>query len=344
MKKTVLLLVMLAIGLGAAAQDTLSGYYLTNNYFYYPYRPVSSDSLYLELGYEGGPFMKGETAKVFYTADSICIIGIAAALHDYGADRGSFVNSIYIDTTYETSIEYLRIYETRWDTLVALREAPIHMRHTPVSYYIDFGPENWEVHHSSNPRLEAVYECMFEPITVCDTFLAGRSWYLNELVSVPGVSHQMQLAPEILLCHLYSNGVKPGLMPLQTTVHSTWSSISHVVTTTHPACFDLLFPIIGVPDTNIDPGDTNDVGIARHDLAWRYTTVHPNPAVGSARVTSSFGLALIEAYTTDGVLVHRQQADGLAATLDVSTWPSGTYMLRIDTGVGTVTKKLVVRR
>lgn len=334
MKKIVLIIFALAIGLGAAAQDTVSGFILMDNYFYYPYQPNSEDSLYFTLGHDAGPFMKGESAKAFYTADSICIIGIAAALHDVEMSQSMH----YRDTTYEHSIEYLRIYETRWDTLVALREAPFHMRHTPVSYYIDFGPENREIIHSYEPRIEAVYECMFEePIMVCDTFLAGRSWYLNELFPVPGESYQMQQAPEIAQCDLCPNRLKPDIIPSQKTIVCMWSSISHRAYIRYSDCFTLLFPIIREPDTN-------DVGVDRHDLAWRYTAVHPNPAVGSARVTSSFGLSLIEVYNTEGVLVHRQQASGLTATLDVSAWPSGTYILRINTGAGTVTKRLVVRR
>ena len=35
---------------------------------------------------------------------------------------------------------------------------------------------------------------------------------------------------------------------------------------------------------------------------------------------------------------------GLTATLDVSRWPAGTYILRLHTPAGTVGKKLIVRR
>ena len=351
MKKNVLFIFALAMSLSIAAQDTLSGFNLTNNYLFYPYWPSSEDSLYISLGYYAGPFMKGESAKAFYTADSLRITGIAAALYDIACERTSFANTHYIDTTYRTSKEFLRIYETRWDTLVAIREATIHMRHTPVSYYIDFGPENMAYTHQYFPRLEAVYECMFEPITVCDTFLVGRSWYLNELFPVPGATYQMQAAPEIATVNLSSNGIKPDFsFPPQKMIECMWSNNpylyrAYVKTTT--GILPLIFPIIGEPDTNstpTDPTDTTEVGVERHDLAWRYTSVYPNPATGPVRVTSSFELGLIEVYSPEGVLIHSQQTSGLVAKLDVSAWPSGTYMLRISTCVGTVTKKLVVRR
>ena len=34
---------------------------------------------------------------------------------------------------------------------------------------------------------------------------------------------------------------------------------------------------------------------------------------------------------------------GLTATLDVSRWPAGTYILRLHTPAGTVGKKILVR-
>ena len=37
------------------------------------------------------------------------------------------------------------------------------------------------------------------------------------------------------------------------------------------------------------------------------------------------------------------EASGLQATLDVASWPAATYLLRITTPMGTVTKKLIVR-
>ena len=68
----------------------------------------------------------------------------------------------------------------------------------------------------------------------------------------------------------------------------------------------------------------------------------PNPAVDEARVLSSLGLRGIEAYNAGGQKVYEGKAKGLEATLDVKGWPRGTYLLRITTSMGTVTKKLLV--
>ena len=60
-------------------------------------------------------------------------------------------------------------------------------------------------------------------------------------------------------------------------------------------------------------------------------------------VLSSFGLTRIEAYDPNGHRVADLPATGLQATLDVASWPAATYLLRITTPMGTVTKKLIVR-
>ena len=73
-------------------------------------------------------------------------------------------------------------------------------------------------------------------------------------------------------------------------------------------------------------------------------SVQPNPAVDEARVLSSFGLRGIEAYNAGGQKVYEGKAKGLEATLDVKGWPRGTYLLRITTPLGTVTKKLLEQK
>ena len=108
--------------------------------------------------------------------------------------------------------------------------------------------------------------------------------------------------------------------------------------------------IIGGDTLVVNPGDsvvvnpgTPAVGFVQPDLVYRYTSVQPNPATDRVKVVSSFGLTRIEVYDTRGRLLHDLPASGLKATLDVSSWPRGTYLLRITTPVGQTTKKLLVQ-
>jgi hypothetical protein len=102
--------------------------------------------------------------------------------------------------------------------------------------------------------------------------------------------------------------------------------------------------IINPGDTIVVPGgDTTGVGIQGVNLLYRYTAVQPNPATDKVRVTSSFGLTRIEAYDLRGRLLFETPASGLKADLDVSSWPRGTYLLRISTPAGPTTKKLLVQ-
>ena len=106
----------------------------------------------------------------------------------------------------------------------------------------------------------------------------------------------------------------------------------------------ILFPILTpLPDTT-----TNDTTLSagEPDMLRRYTAVTPNPATGRAKVVSSFGLTLVEAFNAAGEKVHELRLPDapLTATIDVSRWPSGTYILRLHTPQGIATKKLVVSR
>lgn len=79
------------------------------------------------------------------------------------------------------------------------------------------------------------------------------------------------------------------------------------------------------------------------DLVYRYTAVQPNPATEKVRVTSSFGLGRIEAYDESGRRVFGTTASGMVATIDVASWKKGVYLLRIATGAGPTTKRLIVK-
>ena len=51
----------------------------------------------------------------------------------------------------------------------------------------------------------------------------------------------------------------------------------------------------------------------------------------------------IEADDLRGRLLFETPASGLKADLDISTWPRGTYLLRIQTPAGPTTKKLLIQ-
>ena len=69
----------------------------------------------------------------------------------------------------------------------------------------------------------------------------------------------------------------------------------------------------------------------------------PNPATGEVRIASGIEMMQIEVYDEKGGLLHTLPATGLKADLDVSSWPRGTYLLRILTPAGPTTKKLLVQ-
>ena len=74
-----------------------------------------------------------------------------------------------------------------------------------------------------------------------------------------------------------------------------------------------------------------------------YVELLPNPTKGMTVVSSSYRLSRIRAYNMQGQLVlDRRPSLSQSATLDLSAWPKGTYLLRITTLAGIVSKKLVV--
>ena len=94
----------------------------------------------------------------------------------------------------------------------------------------------------------------------------------------------------------------------------------------------------------VNPGSHLAI-IRQDDLIYRYTSLQPNPATDRVSVLSSFGITAIEAYDLRGRKVYevRTPNSEFKVTLDVSSWPRGTYLLRILTPAGPTTKKLLIQ-
>ena len=70
--------------------------------------------------------------------------------------------------------------------------------------------------------------------------------------------------------------------------------------------------------------------------------VTPNPAGTIAGISASQPIERLEVYNLAGEKVYESQPGYIIATLDVSRWPSGLYVLKIHSTHETITKKLTV--
>ncbi|MBP5547539.1 MAG: T9SS type A sorting domain-containing protein [Bacteroidales bacterium] len=94
-----------------------------------------------------------------------------------------------------------------------------------------------------------------------------------------------------------------------------------------------------VPNLHPDSGDTTAI----NDVVARHTHLMPNPTSDRVTVVSSYQLQKVELFGTDGKLIVSFDTNGLSAEIDLSAYPSGTYIVRIRTNAGVATKRLVKR-
>ena len=85
---------------------------------------------------------------------------------------------------------------------------------------------------------------------------------------------------------------------------------------------------------NLAIGQPSDIGVS----------IVPNPATDAVTVSADATLLTLELRDLLGRTVLTQQPASTKTTLDVSTLPAGTYILRLHTPQGVATKKLVVSR
>lgn len=216
----------------------------------------------------------------------------------------------------------------------------MHRRYDTPAYYVASG---WIVngHNVTYPMYEKYFD---SSIVLTDTFYLGATQH-----TIDGrLAKPHHIGFRLLSCRT------DGIREYQAYYYCWSDKPAHWVFPNHnypPSSANgylLIFPILTPePSNNTDStgvgGDTTLAVTTPTGLLGRYVTVHPNPAAGEAQVLSSFGLSHIEALDASGHPVLSRDVSGYEARLDLSSWPQGLYLLRIQTPIGTATKKLLVR-
>ena len=354
--------------------------YFTDNWPVGFYNASDEDTLRCQFYWFSAGYNIAAEAFRKYTKDTITVYGIAASMESKKDHYGEeFRPESYLDTTYEDVYDYLRLFEAGPSQPIPIGEPlKVHMHVTPISYYIDldiYPVPAWE--NRKWPVLP-MYERYFRtPVKVVDSFYVGRECHACRYAEgYDGTTMPISIAeifPTTDSVVLFQYSCRKGYArPFGYTGPFDTSFFRWIYDTTHwgwNRYAPMMFPIITPPDTTIVSNDTiiiNDtlilcdtlivgddtiisydtiLGIDDHGLLGRLTGVMPNPATGKVRVLSSFGLTMVEAFNTAGEKVHelRLPDTPLTATLDVSHWPTGTYILRLHTPQGVATKKLIVK-
>ncbi len=326
MKKEFFFVLMLFLTtVGIQAQDTINRlspkYYV--NHPHWSDDTLKLDTAYCTSRYWFSANAHGETAKQCYAKDSLKIYGVAAAI-DIGAGQSQ---SNVIDTSYDSVCEYIRLYKKNpTGNLDVIAQTQVCALDSIVGYLMFLPQEN----------LMGIYESYFEdgPITVVDTFYVGFTQYLDTQTVVDGRNMWLHWRMCLGTVGRYCTDVPDFPLELHDIVysHDNYSGWQRYFKKVY------LFPIYN-PEEIYPP---TPEGIAERGVLERYVTVSPNPARTEVKVVSSFPIKTMEAFNATGQKVCSLPASGPQAVLDVREWPSGTYVLNINTMAGMVTKKVVV--
>ena len=359
MKKNVLFIVFATLIGGSVswAQDTIVANSPKETYFYHPW--IDRDTvMLLESDFHSDPGCFNEEAYAWYTKDTIQVYGLTVSLSL--KDFWSYGQEIPCsDTTMDSIYSMVRLYERTGNTLRVLGERCAHLRDSAIAYYLLLN--KWNELYDIPMVPIPVYELYFDtPITIVDSFFVGFTF--SKCAYLPGGGYTHRYSYSI-------NGYQDRMErrttdePFVRAYHrggdSTWRFTSSIYAEHYH-----LYAIIAPPDSTVNPGDTiinpgdtiinpgdtiinpgDTLAIRTNDILYRYTALQPNPASDKVKVLSSFGITAIEAYDLRGRKVYevRTPNSEFKVTLDVSSWPRGTYLLRITTSNGITTKKLLLR-
>lgn len=346
MKKILLFFIGLAFAMtsgSVAAQDTLDILQKTN---YYSHSGCDLDSLCKNYGFNtwGGwqNVCGSEMAAVFISNTALTVYGIVACLTE------TFPEESVYDTSYDHSIQHLRLYLPSAGGPQCVRQARIHLHHTPISYYADFH----DVLNGMNPYIPT-YERYFDSaITVTGKFYCGMTYTAREPYHADNGHTYGCEYPQFYLMEIHGlidwSGDNHYTYDCLDTIWSGYTRCGETGTQWREECYGhgsntklLIFPILTPPDSTYVPDTASADGPS---LADRLTGVMPNPASEIAKIVSSFGLTHVEIYNSKGTKIYDQPATDYSTTVNTSNWPAGIYIVRIYTPYGTATKRLTIVR
>ena len=329
-----------AFGVTVMAQDTIATDTLKGSYFHN--RWFDQDTLLLsQNGYVSFHF--SELAFAYHTDDTMKVYGVAISS---SLDTNIYGNT-WLDTTLDKVYRTVRLYVPEGDSLRMLAERQFYIKDAEVAYYMAMNKRDLFMPDSTLKPFP-VYELFFDsPVAVKDTFYIGFNYETNCKYLDPTLGRVFNYKYTMTINGFLQSGRKDTVTRAQRRTEEspnydqgTWLIRTRIA----PQTIVFLYAITEPGDGTSGGGSGSDttLTITASDAAARYVSVQPNPAVDEARVLSSLGLRGIEAYNAGGQKVYEGKAEGLEATLDVKGWPRGTYLLRITTPMGTVTKKLLV--
>ena len=331
-----------AFGATVMAQDTIATDTLKGSYFHN--RWVDKDTLMLsKTAMLSGQF--SEVAYAYHTDDTMKVYGVAIS-----SSLDSNFNNTWLDTTLDKVYRTVRLYVPEGDSLRMLAERQFYIKDAEVAYYMAMNKRDLFMPDSTLKPFP-VYELFFDsPVAVKDTFYIGFNFETNCRYHDPTLGRVFNYKYTMTLNGLLPAWVAGRRDTVTIAQRRTEESPNYdqgtwlIRTRIAPQTIVFLYAITEPGDGTSGGGSGSDttLTITASDAAARYVSVQPNPAVDEARVLSSLGLRGIEAYNAGGQKVYEGKAEGLEATLDVKGWPRGTYLLRIQTPMGTVTKKLLV--
>ena len=381
MKRITLLVVALAICFVSEAQDTLSLTGPKGNYLYNDWSTDVGDTIQHNSCRGNQAYYRYTDAPLTVYGIAACLMpsnvytgsnpDVRIDYPDTALEKVVAILRLYNRTPANT------VYQLGVDLTVCLADPPEYYMEMDVVLergYLDY------VQHPVYP----VYERYFDnPVEVSDTFYVGmdqngphwvsghydtRHACLSEfrsindpvLLNMPNIHYRYgywQGSPTGWTYNRIYDGY-PYIYPILTPLPDTTVMGSDTLLVSGDT--------VVVRDTLLVGGDTiwvNGEAVVYYDTIVHYDTiiynlsvsesglmgrlvgVMPNPATATAKVVSSFGMTMVEAFNMAGEKVHtlRLPDTPLTATLDVRRWPSGTYLLRIHTPQGTAVKKLIVK-
>ena len=353
---------ILATAVGARAQDTvelwdvrdLEGYYIPSEWPSFPDDFTYDESLkkylvYIQFYLQNRRQMSEWGYRVL-TDDSMEVYGLAAIMCPGNTMKVWLGMDLPSDTSSQYSDTWLMLFAAEPDSLRPLADTSytyIDGWQTP-EHYVKFGW--WNIYGLYEYPPLPLFERYFPmPVTVVDSFYVGYTVPRGHATPPSDITFPFVITADLL--------DSPDTDTVRYFERTHWKYYSTMLGSNQDywvACWSsgpwgehpLIFPILTPPDTTTPPSDTTGVGLRQNDLIYRYTTLQPNPATDRVRVLSSFGITAIEAYDPRGRLVYTntfKHSHIHTFSLDVSSWPRGTYLLRIQTPAGPTTKKLLIQ-
>lgn len=130
-----------------------------------------------------------------------------------------------------------------------------------------------------------------------------------------------------------------SMYPLCRNKNNQWETFANWYTNNNSATMFYLFPILGEYNPNVE--EWHGVGLNETKDISNFTHVFPNPVKEEININCGYKIKTLQVFDEQGKVLFEKEVNAHNYQINLDSYPTGTYFIKVLTNSGQATKKVV---